>query len=90
MGSWITYGLGTENQNLPGFVVMCPGKPVVGRKLWSNSFFTGNLPGMHIRDLDPKKVIEHIRNNNVVPDTQRAQLDLLNELNSLHKGAAGR
>lgn len=30
LGSWLTYGLGTENQNLPGFVVLCPGKPVVG------------------------------------------------------------
>ena len=85
MGSWITYGLGTENQNLPGFVVMCPGKPVVGPQALEQQL-TGNLPGMlRIRDLDPKKVIEHIRNNNVVPDTQRAQLDLLNELNSLHK-----
>ncbi|MFP6703940.1 MAG: DUF1501 domain-containing protein, partial [Planctomycetaceae bacterium] len=38
MGSWLNYGLGTENQNLPGFVVLCPGKPVVGPALWSNSF----------------------------------------------------
>ena len=56
MGSWLTYGLGTENQNLPGFVVMCPGKPVVGPALWSNSFLPGVYQGCHIRDLDPKKV----------------------------------
>ena len=31
MGSWLTYGLGTENQNLPGYMVLCPGFPVVGR-----------------------------------------------------------
>jgi hypothetical protein len=85
MGSWLTYGLGTENQNLPGFVVMCPGKPVVGPQLWSNSFLPGVYQGCHIRDLDPKKVIEHIRNANVGAETQRAQLDLLNELNALHK-----
>jgi hypothetical protein len=85
MGSWLTYGLGTENQNLPGFVVMCPGKPVVGPQLWSNSFLPGVYQGCHIRDLDPKKVIEHIRNANVGAETQRAQLDLLNELNSIHK-----
>jgi Protein of unknown function (DUF1501) len=85
MGSWLTYGLGTENQNLPGFVVMCPGKPVVGPQLWSNSFLPGIYQGCHIRDLDPKKVIEHIRNANVGAETQRAQLDLLNELNALHK-----
>ena len=43
MGSWITYGLGIENQNLPGFVVLCPGLPTVGPQLWSSSF----LPGMY-------------------------------------------
>ena len=85
MGSWLTYGLGTENQSLPGFVVMCPGKPVVGPQLWSNSFLPGIYQGCHIRDLDPKKVIEHIRNAHVGAETQRAQLNLLNELNALHK-----
>ena len=85
MGSWLTYGLGTENQNLPGFVVMCPGKPVVGPALWNNSFLPGVYQGCHIRDLDPKKVIDHIRNANVSATTQREQLDLLNALNTMHK-----
>jgi hypothetical protein len=85
LGSWLTYGLGTENQNLPGFVVLCPGKPVVGPALWNNSFLPGVFQGCHIRDLDPKKVIEHIRNHNVGIETQREQLDLLNQLNALHK-----
>jgi hypothetical protein len=85
MGSWLTYGLGTENQNLPGFVVMCPGKPVVGPALWNNSFLPGVFQGCHIQNLDPKRVIEHIRNANVGPVTQREQLDLLNQLNGLHK-----
>jgi hypothetical protein len=85
MGSWLTYGLGTENQNLPGFIVLCPGKPVVGPALWNNSFLPGVFQGCHIRDLDPKKVIEHIQNRYVGMDTQREQLDLLNQLNTLHK-----
>ncbi|VTT96396.1 sulfatase : Uncharacterized protein OS=Pirellula staleyi (strain ATCC 27377 / DSM 6068 / ICPB 4128) GN=Psta_3494 PE=4 SV=1: DUF1501 [Gemmataceae bacterium] len=85
MGSWLTYGLGTENQNLPGFVVMCPGKPVVGPALWSNSFLPGVFQGCHIQNLDPKKVIDHIRNANVGATTQREQLDLLNALNGVHK-----
>ncbi|HSQ55489.1 MAG TPA: DUF1501 domain-containing protein [Gemmata sp.] len=85
MGSWLTYGLGTENQNLPGFVVMCPGKPVVGPALWNNSFLPGVFQGCHIRDLDPKKAIEHIRNTYLTATTQREQLDLLNSLNTLHK-----
>ena len=89
MGSWLTYGLGTENQNLPGFVVMCPGKPVVGPALWNNSFLPGVFQGCHISSLDPKKVIEHIRNTSVTAGTQREQLDLLNRLNGLHKDARG-
>ena len=35
---WLTYALGSENQNLPGYIVLCPGRPVVGPQLWSNSF----------------------------------------------------
>ncbi len=89
MGSWLCYGLGTENQNLPGFVVLCPGKPVVGPQLWGNSFLPGAYQGCHIGSLDPKKVIEHIENKNLPKDAQRAQLDLLNELNTLHKDARG-
>jgi hypothetical protein len=84
MGSWLTYGLGTENQNLPGFVVMCPGKPVVGPALWNNSFLPGVYQGCHIQNLDPKKVIDHIQNRYLGADSQRQQLDLLNELNRLH------
>ncbi|MCI0701475.1 MAG: DUF1501 domain-containing protein [Planctomycetia bacterium] len=89
MGSWLTYGLGTENQNLPGFVVLCPGKPVVGPALWNNSFLPGVYQGCHIQNLDPKRVIDHIRNSNVTPDTQREQLDLLNQLNTIHNEKRG-
>jgi hypothetical protein len=89
MGSWLTYGLGTENQNLPGFVVMCPGEPVVGPALWSNSFLPGVFQGCHIRNLDPRRVIDHIRSANLTAGTQRQQLDLLNRLNGLHRDARG-
>ena len=84
LGSWLLYGLGTENQNLPGFVVLCPGKPVVGPALWNNSFLPGVYQGCHIQSLDPKKVIDHLQNRSVTPATQREQLDLLNGLNRLH------
>jgi hypothetical protein len=44
VGAWLTYGLGTENQNLPGYVVLCPDVPTtVGPPLWSNGF----LPAIH-------------------------------------------
>jgi hypothetical protein len=49
MGAWITYGLGTENQNLPGYVVLCPDVPTtVGPPLWSNGFLPGINQGTYI------------------------------------------
>jgi hypothetical protein len=86
LGSWLTYGLGTENQNLPGFVVLCPGKPVVGPQLWSNSFLPGIFQGTHINNktVDPKAIIAHIRNPNLSRDAQRGQLDLLKRINDEH------
>ena len=87
MGSWLTYGLGTENQNLPGFVVLCPGSPVVGPQLWSNSFLPGIFQGVHINNsnLDPKKVIGNIDNNEISAGDQRRQLALMRRLNTLHR-----
>jgi hypothetical protein len=86
LGSWLTYGLGTENQNLPGFVVLCPGKPVVGPQLWSNSFLPGIYQGTHInnKSIDPKKIIAHLTNEKLARDPQRVQLDLLQRMNELH------
>ena len=46
VGSWVLYGLGTENQNLPGFVVMCPGGfPIAESQNWQAGFPAGHLPG---------------------------------------------
>jgi hypothetical protein len=87
MGSWLLYGLGTENQNLPGFVVLCPGKPVVGPQLWSNSFLPGIYQGAHVNNAklqDPKNVIANISNNQLGRDSQREQMDLLKILNEKH------
>src|SRR5512135_1794478 len=79
LGSWLTYGLGTENQNLPGFVVLCPGKPVVGPQLWSNSFLPGIYQGTHINNasIDPAKIIRDVRSRHLPAPAQRDQLDLL-------------
>src|SRR5262249_2638404 len=86
MGSWLTYALGSENQNLPGFVVLCPGKPVVGPQLWSNSFLPGIYQGTHINNkaIDPKSIIRDVNNRYLAPAAQRRQLDLLQELNRAH------
>jgi hypothetical protein len=91
MGSWLLYGLGSPNQNLPGFVVMCPGEPVVGPQLWSNSFLPGIFQGAHINNsrLDPKSVLANIENTYLPRGLQREQLDLLTEINKRHLDQRG-
>ncbi len=86
MGSWLLYGLGTENENLPGFVVLCPGKPVVGPALWGNRFLPGIYQGAQINNskMDPQSVIRDIKNSALTPNAQRQQLDLLKRLNAVH------
>jgi hypothetical protein len=86
MGSWLLYGLGSVNQNLPGFVVLCPGKPVVGPQLWSNSFLPGIFQGAHINNsrIDPKSAIPHLSNRQLGTRAQREQMDLLRQLNEKH------
>jgi hypothetical protein len=91
MGSWLTYGLGTENQNLPGYVVLSPGYPVVGPQLWSSNFLPAVHQGTHIpnNETDPEKLIQHIRNTKINASDQRKQLDLLAQLNRIHIERAG-
>ncbi|MBI3679327.1 MAG: DUF1501 domain-containing protein [Acidobacteria bacterium] len=86
MGSWLDYGLGTENQNLPGFVVLCPGLPVIGPQLWSSAFLPAIYQGTHIpnNETDPEKLIQHLRNKQLSSEEQRQQLDLLGKLNRMH------
>lgn len=87
MGSWLTYGLGTENQNLPGFVAMCPGGyPIQESQNWQAGFLPGIYQGTYIdtNQTEVNKLIENIRNKNLSLEKQRQQLDLLQKLNSLH------
>jgi hypothetical protein len=87
MGSWITYGLGSENQNLPGFIAMCPGYPIQETQNWQSAFLPGAYQGTYIntRNTDIRKLIEHIKNENLSLAQQRRQLDLLHRLNELHE-----
>jgi hypothetical protein len=86
MGSWLLYGLGSENQNLPGFVTMCPGFPVVGPALWSNSFLPGIFQGAHINNsnMDPRRVLQNLSNGYLSQPAQREQVDLMRRLNEMH------
>jgi hypothetical protein len=91
LGSWLTFGLGSENQNLPGFVVLCPGKPVVGPQLWSNSFLPGIYQGtqIHNNSIDPDRIIRDVSNRHLSRPAQRTQIDLLQALNREHLSARG-
>jgi len=82
LGSWIVYGLGSENQNLPGFVVLCPGSPVGGARNWSASFLPTAYGGVHLRNdaETPEKLIEDIANTAFTREEQSRQLDLLARL----------
>ena len=83
-GSWVTYGLGSENKNLPGFVVMCPGGyPVVTTQNWRSSFLPGVYQGTYLdtKNSDPDKLVAFIRNSEMPVARQRKQLDLVRLLN---------
>ena len=86
LGSWASYGLGTGNQNLPAFVSLCPGLPVVGPQLWSNSFLPGEFQATAIdtNDMAVNKLIANIKHPSLNRSEQRKQLDLLLRLNQIH------
>ena len=87
IGSWVTYGLGTENQNLPGYVVLGPRRPVVGPHLWSNSFLPGAYQGMAVntQDMAVDKLVTNLKHPSLERPQQRRQLDLLQRVNRRHQ-----
>ena len=88
VGSWVTYGLGSDNQNLPGFISMCPGGyPIQESQNWQSGFLPGVYQGTYIDTQHTKieKLIEHIKNSYTSLPEQRQQLDLLQQLNERHR-----
>ncbi len=88
VGSWALYGLGTENQSLPGFVVMCPrGLPTAESANWRSAFLPGIYQGTHVdtRSPRPEELIANIQNEALRPVQQRHQLDLIQQLNHRHQ-----
>ena len=87
LGSWLLYGLGTENENLPGYVVLRPStKIVVGPALWSSSFLPAQYQATTVftSDMRVEKLVGNVRNPALSRDRQREQLDLLGQLNRRH------
>src|SRR6266404_4842378 len=105
LGSWLTYGLGTDNKNLPGYVVLCPDVPTtVGPPLWNSAFLPAVHQGTFIADkpgdrqtedlliepgFDPKKLISFINNEKFALPEQRRELDLLLKINRMQMQREG-
>ena len=88
VGSWVTYGLGTENQNLPGYIALCPGgMPLLESQNWQAGFLPGVFQGTYVdtKNQDVEKLVEHVRSKTTTPADQRKQLDLLARLNAMHQ-----
>ena len=85
LGSWLQYGLGSENKNLPGFVVLSPAQPAQGAPLWGSSFLPGEFQGTLVSDL--QKPVANLANARWSPTEQRTQLDWLREFNEQHAAA---
>ena len=92
VGSWVTYGMGSENQNLPGFIALCPGGyPVKDTQNWQSAFLPGVFQGTHVdtKHQSIERLVENVTNANVSRKQQREQLDALNQLNQIHLSQRG-
>ncbi len=92
MGSWVLYGLGTENENLPGFITICPTLAHGGVNNWGAAFLPAYCQGTPIGNASipsDKALVRHIRNELISATTQRKQLDFLSKLNREHLALSG-
>jgi len=89
LGSWLTYGLGSENQNLPGFIAMSPRAQPRGKLAnWGSSFLPGAYSGCYVNigSMHKDRIIPDLVNQYLPADEQRTQADLLSQLNRLDLG----
>ena len=87
MGSWVVYGLGTENQNLPGYIALRNGSglPIGGAGNYGSSFLPGIFQGtsVNVQANNVQQMIQNIRNQYMVKNEQRRQMDFVTQLNEL-------
>ena len=89
-GAWVTYALGSENQNLPGFVAMCPGGfPIKESENWRSAFLPGAFQGTYIdtKKRDAADLVENVRHPVLDRAAQRRQFDLISQLDRQHLAA---
>jgi hypothetical protein len=87
LGAWLMYGMGSECDDLPGFIAMCPGQPVADVSNWRAAFLPGIYQGVHLntKNAEVDKLIENIKNSHLSLQEQRRQLDLLATFNRRHQ-----
>lgn len=86
-GSWLNWGMGSENENLPGFIALCPGGlPVGGAANWRSAFLPGVYQGTRVdtQQTESEDLIQNIRNERLTKSQQSAQFELLQTLNARH------
>jgi hypothetical protein len=91
IGSWVTYGLGSENRNLPGFITICPTLAHGGVNNWGAAFLPAVYQGTPLGNASvpaDQARVRYIRNQGLTTDVQRLQLDQLLEMNRRHRAAA--
>ena len=92
IGSWLTYGLGTENQNLPGFVTICPTRGHGGAQNYGNAFLPAAYQGTAIGAAGTPASgaqIKNVHHPELPPELQRQQLDFMQTLNKEHADRVG-
>ncbi len=88
LGSWLTYGLGSGNENLPGFIAMCPGGlPIKSAENWQSAFLPGAFQGTYVDSQHQQvdRLIENIRSPHADASVQLRQLELLRSINEKHR-----
>ncbi|XZE56922.1 DUF1501 domain-containing protein [Planctomycetaceae bacterium SH139] len=92
MGSWVTYGLGTENENLPAFITICPTLAHGGVNNWGAAFLPAHCQGTPLGNASQAARtarVKHVQNQRIDAATQRQQLDLLQAMNREHLSQIG-
>jgi hypothetical protein len=88
MGAWLTYGLGSANENLPGFIAMCPGgMPIKSAENWQAAFLPGAYQGTYVDSQHQQvdRLIENIRSPHADEKIQLRQLELMRRINEAHR-----
>ncbi|MCA9209229.1 MAG: DUF1501 domain-containing protein, partial [Planctomycetales bacterium] len=92
MGAWVAYGLGTENQNLPGFITICPTLAHGGVRNWGSAFLPAYCQGTPLgvaSQPSSAATVRYAKNDRIAPAQQRRELDLLAEINREHLQQTG-